>query len=84
MHRVLTNHQLILLQSIIEHLSSKKDRQITITEFLDSCQYNKIIDLILERIDMVEKYRFEIINDQIKNKMEKGTKGKILVKPREK
>jgi len=79
MHRVLTNNQLKIMQTIIEHLSQKMDKQVTITEFLESCQYNGVINQIIDRIKMVEKHRFDIINEQIKSKHETG-KRKILVK----
>jgi len=64
MHRVLTNNQLKIMQEIIEHLSSKKDRQITITEFLDACRYKTAADAIIHQINQIEKSKEDIIKDQ--------------------
>jgi hypothetical protein len=64
MHRVLTNNQLKIMQEIIEHLSSKKDRQITITEFLDACRYKSVADAIVSQINHIEKDKEDIIRDQ--------------------
>jgi hypothetical protein len=64
MHRVLTNNQLKITQQIIEHLSSKKDKQITITEFLDACRYKSVADAIIIQINAIEKDREDVIREQ--------------------
>jgi|WetSurMetagenome_2_1015567.scaffolds.fasta_scaffold305237_1 hypothetical protein len=74
MHRVMTNNQVKIVQEVIEHLTEKIGRQITITDFLESCRYTAVIDLIVERINTVQEQRSQIINQQIKSRASQSQK----------
>lgn len=77
MHRVLTNNQLKLLQTIKEHISAKRDKETTITEILNACKNNMVINAIINQMEFIDIKKEELEKMQQVN-IKDAVDGKIV------
>jgi hypothetical protein len=52
--RLLTKHQTIILQSIIDTIKQKTGLDVLVTDFLDACLYKSIMTLISEKVVIIK------------------------------